>query len=285
MRNRYRQGAVAGLALLSASLLNTVAVLAENVDPAHDGSQWAWAENVGWINGEPGGDGGQGLHIEDFTVSGWLWGENIGWISLTCENLGTCETLGYGVRNDGTGALTGWAWAENAGWIRFDTISSGVFVDVVAGELGGHAWGENIGWISFQSPGPHPYVMRTGWTCDPPPPLPVERPNLMLEKAGPETWLLWAPIPGASGYDVGWGFLGTLRSTGDFYHATEGCLAENETGTMAVHHDMPAPRDAFWYLVRGVNCAGSGTYDSLTPEQIAPRDDPIGDSTFDCRVP
>jgi hypothetical protein len=285
MRIRSRQKVVASLAFLVVSLLVPAVVLAENTDPANDGSQWAWAENVGWINGEPEGDGGLGLHVEDFKVSGWLWGENIGWISLTCENLGTCETMEYGVRHDGTGALTGWAWAENAGWIRFDTISSGVFVNVSTGELGGHAWGENIGWISFQSPGPHPYVMRTGWTCDPPPPLPIDPLTLELQTSGPETLLFWNPIEGATGYDVGWGFLGALRTTGDFYFSTEGCLADNEIGTLAVHHDIPGPGDGFWYLVRGVNCGGAGTYDSLTLEQVGPRDEPIGDSTFDCRVP
>ena len=32
--------------------------MAENIDPDNDDSQYAWAENVGWINAEPGGDGG-----------------------------------------------------------------------------------------------------------------------------------------------------------------------------------------------------------------------------------
>jgi hypothetical protein len=89
----------------------------------------------------------------------------------------------------------------------------------------------------------------------------------------------------AAAFDVAWGFLGTLRSTGDFFHSTEGCLADNEMGTVALDPDIPAPDDGYWYLVRGVNCGGSGSYDSMAPEQIGPRDEPIGDSTFDCRVP
>jgi hypothetical protein len=260
-------------------------VSAENTDPANDGSQWAWAENVGWINGEPDGDGGPGLHVEDFRVSGWLWGENIGWISLTCENLATCGTIEYGVGTDGTGALTGWAWAENAGWIRFDPVPGGVFVDVITGELSGHAWGENIGWISFQGSGANPYVMRTSWTCDPPPPRPVDPPLLTLENTGTGSVLSWTPVPGAVAYDVGWGLLGSLRSTRDFFYATEGCLADNEIGTVALDLDIPVPGGGYWYLVRGVNCGGAGSYDSMAPEQFGPRDEPIGDSTFDCRVP
>ena len=280
MRPRFRWVPILLLVLPTVS-----GVLAENTDPASDGSQWAWAENVGWINGEPDGDGGPGLKVEDFRVSGWLWGENIGWISLTCENLGTCDVTEYGVRNDGTGALTGWAWAENAGWVRFDPVLGGVYVNVTTGELSGHAWGENIGWISFQSSGMHPYVMRTAWTCDPPPPRPIDPPMLRLEKIGPGALLAWTPVPEAVAFDVTWGFLGTLRATRDFFHATEGCLADNEIGTVALDPDIPAPGDGYWYLVRGVNCGGSGSYDSMAPEQIGPRDEPIGDSTFDCRVP
>ena len=39
---------VAGLTIVA-----TLNVSAENIDPANDGSQYAWAENVGWINFSP----------------------------------------------------------------------------------------------------------------------------------------------------------------------------------------------------------------------------------------
>ena len=53
------------LRLLSAVLVLSAAsaVLAENVDPAGDGSQYAWGENIGWLNAEPQGDGGPGLTV------------------------------------------------------------------------------------------------------------------------------------------------------------------------------------------------------------------------------
>ena len=48
--------------------------IAENVDPSNDGSQYAYAENAGWINAEPSGDGGPGVTVADFELSGWMWG-------------------------------------------------------------------------------------------------------------------------------------------------------------------------------------------------------------------
>ena len=58
----------------------------ETIDPAGDGSQYGWAENIGWINAEPGGDGGSGVRLTVPDVGGWLWSENVGWISLACES-------------------------------------------------------------------------------------------------------------------------------------------------------------------------------------------------------
>ena len=132
-------------------------VLAEIIDPDDDGSQYAWAENAGWLNLEPGGDGGPGVIVGDSVLTGYMWGENVGWISLSCEDSGTCGTLPYGVTNDGAGSLAGYAWGENAGWISFScentescgTVPYGVTINPATGEFGGHAWGENIGWINF----------------------------------------------------------------------------------------------------------------------------------------
>ena len=44
---------------------------AENVDPTNDGSQYAWGENVGWLNAEPGGDGGPGVQVDDRLI--WIF--------------------------------------------------------------------------------------------------------------------------------------------------------------------------------------------------------------------
>jgi hypothetical protein len=137
---------------------------AGNIDPANDGSRYAWSENAGWINLEP--FSGPGVTVTDLAVEGYAWGENIGWINLSPAN--------GGVVNDGNGILSGYAWGENAGWISFSctntgtcaTVDYGVAIDPVTGEFGGKAWGENIGWISFNSTGAVPYGVTTLWVAD-----------------------------------------------------------------------------------------------------------------------
>ena len=95
--------------------------IAENVDPDNDDSQYAFGENIGWVNAEPLGDGGSGLEVGDDEVAGWLWTENAGWISLSCQNTSSCGNVSYGVTNDGKGNLSGFAWGENIGWVNFRT--------------------------------------------------------------------------------------------------------------------------------------------------------------------
>ena len=154
--NRSSQLFVLILVALVGSTSNSVAV-AENIDPDNDGSQFAYAENVGWVNAEPSGDGGPGVQVGDSELSGWMWAENVGWISLSCENTLSCGTADYGVNNDGNGILSGYAWAENVGWLSFscENTSScgaanyGVTINPATGEFSGFAWGKNIGWISF----------------------------------------------------------------------------------------------------------------------------------------
>ena len=45
------------------SLLFSLQLAAETIDPAENGSQHVWSENTGWINAEPRGDGGPGMHV------------------------------------------------------------------------------------------------------------------------------------------------------------------------------------------------------------------------------
>jgi hypothetical protein len=42
---------------------------AENIDPLDDASQYAWAENAGWIDAEPAGDGGPGVEVAESPTS------------------------------------------------------------------------------------------------------------------------------------------------------------------------------------------------------------------------
>ena len=131
---------------------------AENIDPDDDGSQYAYGENVGWLNFEP--SQGPGVHVSQTDLSGYVWTENVGWINLSPSSYG-------GVVNDGAGNLSGYVWAENAGWISFScdntiscgTVNYGVTIDS-DGNFDGWAWGENIGWIHFQSASPVAYKVK-----------------------------------------------------------------------------------------------------------------------------
>ena len=145
------------IALNVGCLLGCVSAAAEDVDPDNDGSQYAWAGNLGWLNAEPLGDGGPGMALSDAAATGWLWSANSGWISLSCENTDSCAIVDYGVLNDGTGQLSGHAWSPNLGWISFScsdtdscgSVDYGVQVNAVSGEVNGFAWAANAGWISF----------------------------------------------------------------------------------------------------------------------------------------
>ncbi len=272
-----RLGALAaGVVLLAATPSR-----AGNVDPAGDGSRYAHGENVGWIDANPLGNGGPGALVADFELTGWMWSESLGWISLSCKNRNACEPSRWGVRNDGSGHLGGWAWSENAGWIDFGPAVAGVAIDPATGVFAGRAWGENVGWISFGSSGPYPYRMVTAWRCSPPP-VPAGTPGLTVAKSADTAVLGWSGPAGATGYDVVRGSLSALRSAGGFAAATDGCLANDTTFMTLRDPGTPDPGDGTWYLVRGVNCGGAGTYDTDAPSQAAPRDGAIAASGHAC---
>ena len=125
---------------------------AENIDPYETGAQYAWAENVGWLNFEPAQ--GPGVQASADRLVGFVWGENIGWVNLSCETTDYCGAVDFGVVNDGLGNLSGFAWGENVGWINFaphvGDDGYGVTIDG-DGRFAGWAWGENIGWIRFDA--------------------------------------------------------------------------------------------------------------------------------------
>jgi hypothetical protein len=261
-----------------------VVSLAENIDPLNDNSQYAYAENVGWLNAEPSGNGGPGLQVTDFELTGWMWGENVGWVSLSCMNTATCSTFDYRVRNDGNGILSGYAWGENIGWINFSPATAGVRIDTSTGDFNGRAWGENVGWVTFASTGPSPYKVTTAWNCDPPPAPPSGVPVLSLEETGTTLSLSWTATMGATGADVVRGSLSTLRSTlGDYSAATTQCTSNNNTSASLTLSDTPPPGEGFWFLVRGANCGGNGSYDSGGAGQVGSRDAEIAASGHDCQ--
>ncbi len=134
----------AGLVLATILVSSLTYAFAENIDPYQDNSQYAYGENVGWINFEPNTAGTNvGATVSSSKLTGFIWAENIGWINLS-------PALYGGVINDGAGNLSGYAWGENIGWINFGPAYGGVTIDL-DGNFDGWAWGENIGWLNFNS--------------------------------------------------------------------------------------------------------------------------------------
>lgn len=130
-----------GLIYSAILILSFTSAYADNIDPDNDGSQYAYGENVGWLNFEPNQD--LGVTVSKTLLTGYVWAENIGWINLSPASYG-------GLVNDGSGNLSGYAWGENVGWINFSPANGGVTIDL-DGNFSGWAWGENIGWINFNS--------------------------------------------------------------------------------------------------------------------------------------
>jgi hypothetical protein len=270
-------------------LLVTTAALAENIDPDNDGSKYAWSENLGWLNARPGGPGGPGVQVGDSSLTGWMWSENAGWISLSCTNTSTCVTSSYGVANDACGGLSGRAWSENAGWIDFapaPTACGGdpscrVTIDPTTGIFNGRAWSENAGWITFSATTPVAHRVATSWRSTAPPP--AGSPSETAGKHAGFLLLSWTPLVGATTYDIVRGTLSILRgSQGSFQSATQACATNDTPGTSAMIAGTPGVGEGFWFLIRGGNCGGPGTYDSSAPSQVASRDAGIAASGNGC---
>lgn len=111
--------------------------------------------------------------------------------------------------------------------------------------------------------------------------LPAGSPTLTVSPDGAQ--LSWTSLQGATTYDVVRGDVETLSHTGgDFTAATLGCIANDLAATSTAATGAPGLGQAFWYLVRGANCAGHGTYDSGVPAQVGSRDAEIDASTSGC---
>ena len=116
------------------------------IDPYSAGNQYAWSNNIGWINFAPT-DGSTppkylGLRITDKAVIGYAWSQNYGWIYFG-------PTPYISVVNDGFGHLSGSAWGQDAGWIDF----TGVSIDTNTGIFSGEATGDIVGTLNFNTTG------------------------------------------------------------------------------------------------------------------------------------
>src|SRR5262245_25927750 len=117
------------------------------------------------------------------------------------------------------------------------------------------------------------------------PPQPVQgTPQIRFDARKDPERLLWTDVmPGGAHFDLVRGDLATLLQTGgDFTQATRACLV-NDAGDRAFDDaDPPAAGGGFWYVVRGVNDAGAGTYDSISTSQVGGRDAEINASPNSC---
>jgi len=78
----------------------------------------------------------------------------------------------------------------------------------------------------------------------------------------------WQPYPGATEYDVIKGDLDALSAPSGL-----GCLQENTPEAWTQDDERPAAGRGFYYFVRATNCmTQEGTYDTLGPGQVFPRD-------------
>jgi hypothetical protein len=106
------------------------------------------------------------------------------------------------------------------------------------------------------------------------PPLPPSgSPHLLLGTMEGATLLFWEVVSGATGYDILRGDVDMLRNSGgDLGSSTIGCVDTNRSTTSMLFEGTPPVGNAFWFLLRPVNCGGAGTYDSGGTGQYASRD-------------
>jgi len=114
-------------------------------------------------------------------------------------------------------------------------------------------------------------------------PVPLRSPSVTMVLFGQTAVLGWDPLPDATAYDVVRGDLGVLHSSGgNFSSAILGCPANDLGESALVLSGSPAKGTGFFYLVRGINCGGHGTYDSGDPAQVGSRDAEINASALSC---
>jgi hypothetical protein len=106
---------------------------------------------------------------------------------------------------------------------------------------------------------------------------------LTAAKSGAAAQLTWTTLATATSYDVTRGVLSSLSSSGgDFTPSVDACVANDQAGTTVADAVPAPPDDGFWYLVRGNNCGGPGSYDEGVASQSGSRDAEIGASALAC---
>jgi pimeloyl-ACP methyl ester carboxylesterase len=143
--------------------------------------------------------------------------------------------------------------------------------------------GTHTALISATDEGDPPFAGTSQMTisvipCQQPLPGPVE---LSFDD---EFTISWTAADNAGAYDMVGGFVDALTgSGGDFSVSTVACLANDRAATSLTFFGTPPPGRAIWLLVRGVSCAGNGSYDDPdSGSQVASRDPGIAASPGHC---
>src|SRR6185436_9782295 len=91
---------------------------------------------------------------------------------------------------------------------------------------------------------------------------------MTLTKVGANATLSWAPVPGATAYDVITGGLNDLRSLHGFWPLPSGvCVGQDVTATQFSTTGTPSPGNGFFWLIRPLNCDADGTWSSGSPKE------------------
>jgi len=114
-------------------------------------------------------------------------------------------------------------------------------------------------------------------------PVPSGTINFTMAKSGGNVILSWAPVAGATGYDVVSGDLTELRGAQGYQFLSQAfCVADDIPGPTFTSSSSPNPGKAFWWLIRPLNCDGDGTYGSGSPKERPGRDTEIKASLYAC---
>jgi hypothetical protein len=92
----------------------------------------------------------------------------------------------------------------------------------------------------------------------------------------------WSELEGARGYDLVRGDLRRLRRTGGDFTEAEECVVDDFSFTAIPYEPEPPENEGWWFVVRGVNEFGNGTYDSVSESQVRSRDEEINASSHSC---
>ena len=105
----------------------------------------------------------------------------------------------------------------------------------------------------------------------------------MIKNPDGSAVLHWGALAAAQTYDTIRGNLGTLQScAGDFSVSTDACVDNDDSATTTADNAVPMSDVGFWYLVRGSNCGGAGTYNDPPGSRSASRDAGIAASPNAC---